>query len=210
MNSTVWDKIYKEYQKGGPAWYTLSRGLDEDFKSFVEKTNFPVKIAFDVGFGTGYYLVWLKTKGWEVGGIDSSETAHKMASESVGQNDLILGSAYDCDIPKDKYGLIFSIHAIHHGLKNEVEKALDSIYSGLVKGGWVYLTLPTDIQRIDWKTHKTSKLIAPGTYAPTEGPEKGLPHSFYAEDEIKETFKQYSKLHYKRDERSGWVITAQK
>jgi len=210
MESTVWDKIYKEYKNGGKAWYTLSRGLDKDFMDFVEPTKFPVDKAFDVGFGTGHYLVWLKAKGWEVSGIDSSQTAHKIASEAVDQNNLILGSAYDYSIPKNTYGLIFSIHAIHHGFKSQIEKALDSVYKGLVEGGWIYLTLPKDMQILDWETHKGSRLLAPGTHAPTEGPEKGLPHSFYNESEIKETFSQYSKLRYRIGERGGWVITARK
>lgn len=210
MKSTIWDQIYQDYQQGGEAYATLSRGLEEDFMKFVESTQFPVKKAFDIGYGTGHYIVWLKTRGWEVGGIDSSETAHAMASKAIGQDDLILGNIYGYKIPKKSYGLILSIHAIHHGLKHEVEKALASVYEGLVDGGWVYLTLPKDSQRLDWKTHQTSKLIAPGTYAPTEGPEKDLPHSFYTEDEVKETFSKYKNLNYKIGERSGWTITAQK
>ncbi|OVE79548.1 hypothetical protein BVY00_00100 [bacterium G20] len=210
MGSTTWDQIYKDYQKGGEAYATLSRGLEQDFMEFVESTSFPVKKAFDVGYGTGHYLVWLKTKGFKVDGIDSSKMAHEMAVKAMGQDSLVLGSVYEYNLTKNTYGLVLSIHAIHHGMKHEVEKALTSVYEGLVSGGWIYLTLPKDNQRLDWKTHQTSKLIAPGTYAPTEGPEKDLPHSFYTEDEIKETFRKYKKLSYKIGERSGWTITAQK
>jgi len=45
---------------------------------------------------------------------------------------------------------------------------------------------------------------------PTEGPEKGLPHSFYTEDELKLVFKKYRKLDYKIGERSGWTVILQK
>jgi cyclopropane fatty-acyl-phospholipid synthase-like methyltransferase len=210
MDQTIWDKIYQDYEKGGEAYATLSRGLEQVFIKFVESTEFPLKKAFDVGYGTGHYLVWLKAKGFDVDGIDSSETAHKMATKAVGQNDLVLGNIYEYEIPRDAFGFILSVHAIHHGLKKEVRKALDSVYNGLIDGGWVYLTLPKDNQRKDWKTHQTSTLITPGTYAPTEGPEKGLPHSFYSEGEIKELFSKYTKLNYKKGERSGWTITAQK
>lgn len=210
MESTIWDKIYRDYESGGEAYATLSRGLEQDFIKFVESNDFPVRKAFDVGYGTGHYLVWLKTKGWRVGGIDSSETAHKMASKAAGQDDLVLGSIYKYDLPKESYGLVLSIHAIHHGLKDEVQRAFDSTYEGLVYGGWFYLTLPKDNQRLDWKTHQTSKLIAPGTYVPTEGPEEDLPHSFYTEDEVKQAFAKFKTVNYKLGERSGWTITAQK
>jgi len=211
MNQPVWDKIYKDFQKGGKAWYTLSRGLDADFKEFVENTDFPIKKAFDVGFGTGHYLVWLKARGFEVAGIDSSETAYTMTADALGTKDgLICDSIYERDIPKESFSLIFSIHAIHHGLKDQVQKAFDNVYSSLVEGGWIYLTLPEDLQIKDWETHKTSKLIALGTHAPTEGPEKDLPHSFYSKTELEEIFDGYKKLNIKKGERGGWIITAQK
>ena len=210
MGSTIWDKIYKDYEAGGAAYATLSRGLNSDFMEFVQKTDFPVKSAFDIGHGTGHYLVWLKTKGFEVAGIDSSETAHKMATRAVGQDNLILGSIYEYEIPKETYGLILSVHAIHHGFKQEVETALDSAYDGLVVNGWVYITLPYRNQHKNWVTHKTSKILAPGTLAPTEGPEKGLPHSFYTEGEVKALFSKYKKLNYTLNDRGVWVVIGKK
>lgn len=210
MDSTIWDKIYKDYEKNGEAYATLSRGLNPDFMEFVEATDFPIKTAFDVGYGSGHYLVWLKTKGFEISGIDSSETVHKMASKALGQDNLILGSMYEYKIPKNKFGLILSVHVIHHGLKSQVEKALDSVYNGLVKGGWIYLTLPVNDVHKQWNSHKNSRLIAPGTFAPTGGPEKDLPHSFYTEDEVKKLFSKYRKLDYRVSERGVWIIIAQK
>src|SRR5258708_950384 len=109
MDSTIWDKIYKDYEKNGEAYATLSRGLNPDFMEFVEATDFPIKTAFDVGYGTGHYLVWLKTKGFKVFGIDSSETANKIATKAVGQDNLILSDIYEHTIPKNKFGLILSV-----------------------------------------------------------------------------------------------------
>lgn len=210
QKSTIWDKIYKNYEKNGGDYATLGRGLSPDFIEFVDSTNFPVKKAFDIGHGTGHYLVWLKSKGFEVSGIDSSETAHKMAESSLGQDNLVLDDVYKYQIPKNKIGLILSVHAIHHGLKSQVEKALNGVYEGLVKGGWVYLTLPVNDVHKQWHTHKNSKLIAPGTFAPTGDPEKDLPHSFYTENEVKELFSKYHKLNYLVNDRGVWIIIAQK
>jgi SAM-dependent methyltransferase len=210
MESTIWDKIYKDYVENGGDYATLGRGLNQDFMDFVESTKFPVKNAFDVGYGTGNYLVWLKAKGFDVYGIDSSETAHEMAGKALGQDNLVLGDIYDYGIPKDKFGLILSVHAIHHGIKSQVEKALNSVYAGLVKEGWAYLTLPVNDAHKQWHTHENSELIAPGTFAPTMGPEKGLPHSFYTDGEVKELFTEYRKVDYKMTKRGVWKIIAQK
>ena len=142
---TIWDRIYKDYEEHGGNYATLGRGLNSDFMAFVESTDFTVKKAFDIGHGTGHYLVWLKTKGFEVSGIDSSETAHKMAEKALSQGNLVLGDVYNYQIPKNQLGLILSVHAIHHGLKSQVEKALSGVYEGLVQGGWIYLTLPFNV-----------------------------------------------------------------
>lgn len=210
MDSTVWDQIYKDHLKGAKPYATLSRGLNSDFVEFVKKTKFPVKKAFDIGFGTGHYLAWLKSEGFEVAGIDSSKTAYEMASKELGKGTVVLGDAYSYKIPKNTYGLILSVHAIHHGLKAQVEGALNEVYEGLVKGGWVYITLPLHDQHKQWPTHKNSKLIAPGTFAPTTGPEKGLPHSFYTEGEVKQLFSKYRSLRCEAKDWRGWKIIAQK
>src|SRR5579859_1012926 len=208
MQSTIWDKIYKDYQKGGKAWYTLSRGLDQDFKDFVEKSNFPIKKAFDIGFGTGHYLVWLKAKGFDVAGIDSSPTAFEMASKALGDSDgLTCKSVYEFNIPKNCYDLVYSIHAIHHGLKSQVNRALDQVYEGLIDGGYIYVTLPVIASKDEWRTFKKKDEIEPGVYAPPEGPEKGLPHSFYDKDEVKKLFSRYKDFSLKQDEGGHWYIT---
>lgn len=210
MNQTIWDKIYKDFEEGGEAYATLSRGLNSDFMEFVATTHFPVKRTFDIGHGTGHYLVWLKTRGFEVNGIDSSKTAHKIATEALSQDNLVLDDIYQYQIPKNRFGLILSVHAIHHGLKTQVEKSLNGVYEALVKNGWAYLTLPVNDVHKQWHSHKNSKLIAPGTFAPISGPEKNLPHSFYTEDEIKELFSRYQKLSYTISDRGVWIIIAQK
>jgi SAM-dependent methyltransferase len=210
MESTIWDKIYKDYEKKGGDYATLGRGLNPDFMEFVDSTDFPVKKAFDIGHGTGHYMVWLKVRGWEANGIDSSETAHNMAEKALGQDNLVLDDVYKYQIPKNKFGLVLSVHAIHHGLKPQVETAVSSVYEGLVNGGWIYLTLPVNDVHKQWHTHKNSKLIAPGTFAPASGPEKDLPHSFYTEDEVKELFSKYQKLNYSVSDRGVWKIIAQK
>ncbi len=211
MKSTVWDRIYKDYQKGGQAWATLSRGLDQDFKDFVERTNFPIKKVFDIGFGTGHYLVWLKAKGFKIGGIDSSETAYRMASKALGsKEDLVCGSVYEYNLPKDTYGLILSIHAIHHGLKSQVKRALDQVYDGLVPDGWLYITLPLITSEDEWRSFQGKYEVEPGTYAPPEGPEKGLPHSFYTKKEMRKLFSRYKNYKLLQDVHNHWYITAQK
>jgi SAM-dependent methyltransferase len=143
MKITIWDQIYKDFQNGGQAWATLEGGLEQHFKEFVEHTDFPKKWAFDIGYGTGQYLQYMKLKGFAIFGIDSSPTAHEMAEKSLGFNiGLLCGDMYKHKLPKNTYGLVLSISTIHHGTKDKIEKILSSIYESLVYGGYAYITLP--------------------------------------------------------------------
>ena len=210
MVNTVWDQIYKDYQKGGQAWATLEGGLEKHFKDFVERTDFSKKWAFDIGYGTGQYLQYLKLRGFKVFGIDSSPTAQEMAEKSLGQNlGLLCGDMYEHEFPANSYGLILSISTIHHGTKDKVKKVLERVYKGLVDGGYAYITLPINDSSNEWMTFKDKDEIEPGTYAPNSGPEKGLPHSFYKRDEAENLFTNYKKVSI--DTVNGrWHIVAQK
>ncbi len=210
MESTIWDQIYKDYQKGGTVWATLSRGLEPDFKAFIEKANFPKKKAFDIGYGTGHYLQYLKLKGFTIAGIDSSETAYEMATKVLGEEGLVLGDMYECKIPKNSFDLILSISVIHHGTKEQVKKALRRVFEALVDGGHIYITLPITDSSNKWKSHRNKREIAPGTFVLGSGPEKGLAHSYYTKEEVENLFSKYKSLKIDKDERGRWHITAQK
>ncbi len=210
MDNPVWDKIYKDFQKGGPAWATLEGGLEQHFKDFVERTEFPKKWAFDIGYGTGQYLQYLKVKGFKTFGIDSSPTAHEIAESNLGINiGLVLGDMYEYEIPKESYGLVLSISTIHHGTKDKVKKVLGRVYDSLVSEGYAYITLPIHDSSNEWMTFKDKDEIEPGTYAPNSGPEKGLPHSFYKKNEVEQLFSNYTTVTI--DTVNGrWHIIAQK
>jgi hypothetical protein len=50
-----------------------------------------------------------------------------------------------------------------------------------------------------------------GTCIPVQGPEKGLPHSFFSKTEIDALFRgQYSNLNINLDDHGRWIITGQK
>ncbi|HNV61818.1 MAG TPA: class I SAM-dependent methyltransferase [Candidatus Cloacimonas acidaminovorans] len=208
---TTWDKIYKNYQKGGEAWATLKEELLPRFVQFVENNKFNNKNALDIGCGTGKYLVYLKELGFDVIGIDSSETAIEMTKEALQNSaELECVNMFDYKIAKDKYDLVFSISTIHHGLKKDVTKLIKDIHDKLVDGGHVFITLPDIESNKKWNTFKSDKEIAPGTYAPISGPEKGLAHSFFAKEEIEEIFSNFKDVKLELDEIGRWYITATK
>jgi 2-polyprenyl-3-methyl-5-hydroxy-6-metoxy-1,4-benzoquinol methylase len=208
---TVWDNIYKDYQKGGEAWATIKEGLIPSFVSFVESNEFNLKRALDIGCGTGKYLVYLKSLGFEVTGIDSSETSIEMTKKLVGEEvSLSCDNMFDFDILKNKYDFIFSISTIHHGRKEQVVDLINRIYDSLSERGKVFITLPDIETSNQWDTFKDHEEIAPGTYVPTIGPEKGLAHSFFAKNEVENIFSRFKDVNIERDEIGRWIIIGEK
>ncbi|MFQ6124476.1 MAG: class I SAM-dependent methyltransferase [Candidatus Heimdallarchaeota archaeon] len=208
---TIWDEIYKEYKRVGKAWASLGEEIHPLFKEFLKNSDFKLKSVFDIGCGDGRYLKLLELSGFKIAGIDSSKTAIDMAKVIL-DNKLAVRVAdmYLCKIPKEKYDLIISITALHHGKKSEIKNLIDTIYSALVPNGKIFITIP-DLSCVKiWNTFKTRKEIERGTFIPLIGPETGLPHSFYTKKEIQELFTKFKDLKLLKDESGRWIVQASK
>lgn len=211
MPGTVWDNIYKTYLAGGPAWATLQDDLHPCFVSFIEKSAFPHKHALDIGCGAGKYLKYLQLKGFRTSGLDSSESAVEMTKDLLGdQGKIILADMYEYQYPSNTYDLIISHATLHHGMKKDVVTLLDKIFEALVKDGKIFLSLPSDDCIKNWAMMAKHETLEDGTCIPLCGPEKGLPHSFYAKEEVDRLFSRYVNLETEIDECGRWVIQGEK
>lgn len=208
---TVWDEIYKNHNKGGEAWATLGEGIIPRFITLVEEGNYPIHNAFDIGCGTGKYLAYLQSKGFKVGGIDSSGTAVEMTQKTLGiEESIFCADMFTYEIEKESKDLIVSVSTIHHGTKEKVKQLIENIYESLVFGGKVFITLPdvnSAIARDGFKNHVE---IEPMTWAPIDGPEKGLPHSFYDKAEIESLFSRFHNVEITLDDIGRWIIVGEK
>jgi len=209
---TVWENIYTKYKRDGEEYTTLQTGLIPEFLEFIQKHDFKVKKVLDIGCGNGKYLVFLKSLGFQAEGIDSSPTAVEMTREVLNDDSKILAvDIYEHTLPKSQYDLVISIAAIHHGLKAQVSKAIKQIYETLVPGGYFFVTLPDNEGGAHWTTMTNHREIEPGTRIPLSGPEKGLPHSSFTREEIKEMFSDFLKIDlHLLEERGRWIITGTK
>ena len=209
---TIWDGIYQKYKRDGEEYATLKKGLMPEFLDFIQGGDFKEKTVLDLGCGNGKYLAFLKNLGFAVDGIDSSPTAVEMSREIIGtDSNILLADIYNCDLPKGRYGLIISISAIHHGLKSQVKNAIMNAHSALLSGGKFFITLPDNDGSARWAMMSDYEEIEPGTRMPLAGPEKGLPHSSFNEDEIKEIFASFSSFKmFLLAHRGRWIISGVK
>ena len=209
---TIWDKIYKDYQKGGQAWATLSEEIHPLFMEFLEKSDFKIKHALDIGCGTGKYLKLLQSLGFQTDGIDSSEAAVEMTKQTIGDGSSVeCVNMFDYEPPKGRCDLVLSISTIHHGTKELVQKTINNIHEALIDRGRIFITVPDLESGKKWNTFKEHGEVAPGTYVPLSGPEKGLPHSFYTREEVLKLFSEFSDVELALDNPPGrWIVMATK
>lgn len=206
---TIWDNIYKNYQKGGEAWATLSEETHPLFIQFLGQSNFELKHALDIGCGTGKYLKFLQTGGFKTDGIDSSETAVEMTKNNLGNGSAILCTdMFEFDLPKNTYDLVISISTIHHGTKEQVQNLINRIYDSIVENGMIFITVPDFESGKKRDTFKDHEEIGEGTFAPLSGQEKGLPHSFYTKKEVQKLFSKFKDLQLDLDDYGRWVVQA--
>ena len=208
---TIWDNIYKNYQKGGEAWATLSEEIHPLFKQFLSHLNLELEHVLDIGCGTGKYLKILQAGGFKTDGIDSSETAIEMSKKALGDSSIILCvNMFEFEIPKNKYDLVISISTIHHGTKEQVQNLINRIYEAIAENGRIFITVPNFESAIEKGYVTDDQDLGNGTYAPKSGPEKGLPHSHYTKEEAQKLFSRFRNVNLKLDEIGRWVAQASK
>jgi SAM-dependent methyltransferase len=213
---TIWNNIYKNYQKGGQAWATIEGRVLPQFIDFFKFNKFITKYALEIGCGTGKYLMILKDFGFKTDGIDSSETAVEMTKNNLNdKSEILIADMFKFEIPDNRYDLIISIFTVHHGFKKQVREVVEKIHASLLPGGKFFITLPDYESSKKWDTFKNNEDLGAGTFAPLSGPEKGLPHSFYNKQEVEELFKRFSNVKIELEQtgqivRGNWIISGEK
>ncbi len=192
-----WNKIFEEK---GRVFLKPKKEIIKIAKIFKKRG---VKKILDLGCGSGRHVVYFARKGLEVYGFDIAKKGIKLAKEWLKDERLKasfkIGSIYErLPYKDDFFDAIISTHAIHHGRIEDVRKAIAEVKRVLRPGGLIFINLrKRRIRKFDPKNpiiekygHQTVsyKMIAPRTYMPIEGGEKGLPHYLFDKKGIKKEF----------------------
>lgn len=157
-----------------------------------------VKKVLDVGCGSGRHLVYLSKEGFDTYGFDVSISALTLAREWLAEEGLSAAVEehrmeepfpYDTDF----FDAVISTQVIHHNRMKDVLFTVSEIERVLRPGGLLFVTFPVFSEvpsegKMDWKLEQ----IEPGTYVPQRGPEAGIPHHYFTEDEIYSVFSNFN------------------
>jgi 2-polyprenyl-3-methyl-5-hydroxy-6-metoxy-1,4-benzoquinol methylase len=116
--------------------YKRVRSIALDSKYHLIKSLGNGKKVLDIGCGTGYFLNKMKTKGYQVSGIEPDPSARKLAEAKLGEKifaDLI-------ELPKTKFDYISLWHVLEH--VHDLKEYLQTIRTFLEKEGHLIIAVP--------------------------------------------------------------------
>lgn len=131
--SSVYDKIAKHYAE---EFSNPSEHLDE----FLDLLPKNAKIL-DVGCGVGVDSGFIKSKGFEVIGLDLSKEMLNLARQKFPQIDFREQDIRELDLPPKSFNGIIASCSLIHIPKNDVPILLEKFHKILKKDGAIYIAL---------------------------------------------------------------------
>lgn len=198
-----WNEIYKEGGNRLEVTLYIEREIQEVL-DFLKVNN--VKRVLDLGCGAGRCVIYLVQNGFEVFGIDISEEGIRKAKERLKERnltaDLRIGSIYNTLPYEDNFfDAVISIKTIYHGTIEDIRKTIKEIERVLKPGGLVFITA---IRKKWRKPYPHYKEIAPRTYVPMEGEERGVPHYYFNKKLLRKEFGNFHILRIWISEGGGY------
>jgi len=188
INKKRWNEIYRKQVE-----LSIDRTLPPIAEIFKD---YGVRRVLDLACGSGRHTLYLAKLGFEVYGIDISEEGIKIAKSLLDKNniyaELTIGSMYE-KLPYDNnfFDGIICIRSLNHSTIENIRKAIGEMERVLKPEGLVYITVR---KRVSKKKRLPFKEIAPRTYIPLEGKEKGVIHYLFNKSILKKEFHNF-KIH---------------
>jgi cyclopropane fatty-acyl-phospholipid synthase-like methyltransferase len=147
--------------------------------------------VLDLGSGTGRHVVYLAKNGFSVFGLDNSPegvrvTRQWLAVEGLEAKLRLQGMTEKLPYEDAFFDAVVSVQVIHHADVATIRGIVEEVSRVLERGGFLFVTVP--------KLRNQGEIfeqLEPNTYIPLDGPERGLPHHYFATEELREVFGGY-------------------
>jgi len=179
-----WNKAFK---REGRIFTEVQEDIPKISQLFKEHH---AKKVLDLGFGSGRHTFYLAEKGFTVHGIDISREGLRLTKSWLKKKnlkaDLKIGNIYDkLPYSDDFFDAIISIQVMHHSRIENIRELIKEMVRVLRPSGLVFVT----VLKRDMRVVET---IAPRTFVPLAGPDKGLVHYVFNRQLLKKEFGSFA------------------
>ncbi|MFP4249929.1 MAG: class I SAM-dependent methyltransferase [Armatimonadota bacterium] len=158
-----------------------------------------VKRIHDLGCGAGRHMAFLRSEGFTVIGSDLSPRGLAACAGKLEDAGLphVLALADMSRLPfaDGVFDATISINVLNHGTRERLQQALDEIHRTLRPGGEVLLTV---LNTWDWR-FGSGEEPEPNSWVLEEGPEAGILHHFFDEDDLREWLGEFEIIRFERE-----------
>ncbi len=188
-----WELAWKEGR-----WQELSPPLPavKEFADYLETLN--ARNVLDLGCGAGRHAIFLAKQGFNIVGLDVSETAlgeleGRRRAAGLGNVTLVKHEMQELPFIDNYFDAVVSTNVLHHGTGTEIRRALAEIYRIMRKDavGFVITLSKSDFR------YGTGTRLEDDTYRFSDGDEQGIVHHFFSEEELLQYFGQFQVLSLK-------------
>jgi len=140
--SSTWEEAYRSVES---LWGLKPDRTLIEYAKIVPKGN-----VLDLGVGEGRNALFFAEMGYNVEGVDISQTAIERCIERAKMRNLKVkagvGDLKEVEIPQGRYSLIIAAWVLTFFRKSEVQKIVGKMKGGLMKDGFVYVAVfsPSD------------------------------------------------------------------
>ena len=191
-----WEEIWKGAQ-AEQLWSVPDLRVQELAATW--KHTGTIRRVLDLGCGIGRHVHLLASQGFEVSGLDHSETGLETCRRSIAAAgltaDLRLGDMAAIPFPDGHFDAVIAFNSIYHALADQVEAGIDLVRRKLRANGLCFATLPSRDNRLYGKgdpiePHTFSALGVYGELLGSDG-ERGVTHHFSSEQELRHFFRAF-------------------
>jgi SAM-dependent methyltransferase len=165
----------------------------------------------DLGCGTGRHAVFFAEQGFSVDAFDLSKEGIERLETGVRESSLPIrtrvGDMLGLPYSSAAFDCLLAFHVIYHTDRTGVERTISEIYRVLARGGEAYISFNsrTNPSFAD----PANRQIDTCTVVPTQGFEKGIPHYYVDEPEIRRLLSAFEFIRFTHvneisETRSGW------
>jgi SAM-dependent methyltransferase len=207
-----WDAIYKRGPKAYKYYDLLHPHEDMPrIAAFLKARK--ARRVLDLGCGSGRNFFYLDRFGFDVAGIDIASAGIRAIRKRLKRTDARVGDIYKpLPYPHASFDAVISVQVLQHSTAPSIKRAIQEMHRILRPGGVIFVTVGGRISKgkVRFCLVQTARRIAPNTYVPTDGGEKGLTHFIYNQKLLREHFKGFRTLGLWKDSKDYYCLLAQR